>query len=317
MTKTLQTLCLLTVFIFSINTSSAQFDYDTVNFEQPTDKLVIDELPGNIWQIGEPDKDFFSESHDGINAIVTDTLNSYPTGNTSSFRYIMRRPFTESCISRMDFWHKYDTDSLNDIGTIDASYDGGITWVPVNDTSYEWSSYFYWEWDYHEATGEYTPHNLKITGKSDGWVKSSFTWHWWIAVRSTDTIIINPDSLIIRFTFSSDNVQENREGWMIDEIIGSSIWGSLCSGTNEIPLEKNMDVFPNPFNSNATLRFKDELVNAEVYITNAYGGVVISQTGINGKEYFIGRNNLKAGIYLVHLRQDGKIKASKRLVITD
>lgn len=62
----------------------------TLNFDTPNDycdSVLIDiaQNPDNIWQIGSPHKQVFNLGYSSDNAIVTDTLNSYPMNDTSSF----------------------------------------------------------------------------------------------------------------------------------------------------------------------------------------------------------------------------------------
>lgn len=157
--------------------TNAQWYRDTVSFEATTTEIVIDTNGNNVWQIGKPQKTFFDTAHSGINAILTDTLHTYPPNDTSSFIYIIRNPYTQTCLTCMAFWHKYDVDSLGDKGIIDASYNGGISWVVVKDTFVDFlGSYFMWNADYHAGNGNHTGHPLFTTGKSDGWIQSSFCW---------------------------------------------------------------------------------------------------------------------------------------------
>src|SRR5687767_10238215 len=114
--------------------TNAQWSRDTVSFETPTTSIVIDTVGGNLWQIGKPQKAFFDTAHSGINAILTDTLNDYPSNDTSSFIYIITDPYTLTCLTCMEFSHKYDMDSPGDKGLIDASYNGGASWIAVKDT---------------------------------------------------------------------------------------------------------------------------------------------------------------------------------------
>lgn len=321
MKRTLLLLSFFTVLVLNQQFSFAQYYYyDSVTFETPVTSIVISPSQNNIWQIGEPDKVFFNEAFSGQNAILTDTANSYPVNNQSSFTYIIRNPYTQTCVTRLEFWHKYDTDTLNDIGTIEASYDGGNSWLIVKDTSFnDWGpSYFYWDMDYHLDSQEWTMHQLDITGKSDGWIRSSFTWQWYILVRDLqDTIIMNPDSLMVRFTFTSDGLPENKEGWMIDEIVTASGTGMICSNTRNIRLENNINAYPNPFRYSSTIQFRKELVNPSASLHDIFGRKVMETGNISGKEFTIYRNGLKPGVYTLHLTDNNILIGSKRIVITD
>jgi len=289
---------------------------DTVSFEKPSTNIVIDTLTGNLWQIGKPHKTFFNSSHSGTNAILTDTINNYPQNDTSSFVYIIRNPFTQTCNTCMEFWHKYDTDSLTDKGIIDASYDGGNSWVLVNDTN-NYSYYFYWSSDYHESNGYYSQHNLITSGQSDGWIQSKFCWIWQMLVKKADTIITSPDSLMIRFTFISDSIIKNKDGWMIDDILVNAADPGSCSGINELSKENHISVFPNPLIRQSTIQTDMFLKNAKLTIYNSLGQQTKQINNITGQTFTLQRDNLSSGLYYLMFIQNNHTIATGKLIITD
>lgn len=318
MKKKLLAVIILILIIASVGANAQQATYDTVLFETPTNTIIIDTNAGNLWQIGTADKAFLNVGHWGPNSIVTDTINPYSANSTSSFIYVIRDPFTHGCVTTMQFWHKYDIDSL-DYGEIEASYDGGASWITAKDTILYDPGFatFWWDYDFHEATQTGTWHDTTITGTSDGWIRSHFQWNWFYAV-SRDTIIINPDSLMIRFTFHSDSIFDNKEGWMIDEIWVESLNGDMyCSSVKKRDIEQNLDVFPNPFKHNAALHLKKSLKNGTMTLVNTFGQQVFKQINISGNQIFLSRNNLKTGVYIIRIVDEGKLIASKRIVVTD
>jgi len=315
--KLTKLIILLSIFIIAIN-ANAQYTYDSVSFESVTSKIILDPVSNHTWQIGKPGKSFFNAPHAGVKAILTDTLNSYPVNDTSRFIYVIRNPYTQTCYTSMEFWHKYDTDTLTDAGIIEASYNGGSSWVVVNDTSNvsPWGSFFWWDEDYHSTDGRYTAHPVITSGKSDGWILSRFNWQWWIPVKS-DTIISLPDSLMIRFTFISDPVQSNREGWMIDDILTASAWWQLCSEIPETPARENLRVSPNPFKEQTRFETGNDLADAEINVYNATGYKVRNISHVNGRSVLFTRDHLPPGLYILILSQTNRIIGSTRLIITD
>lgn len=290
---------------------------DTASFEYPEQSIIVNDMPGNMWQAGIPQKTLFNASYDGAKAMVTDTADYYPVDNLSSFTFVMKDAFTEGCYTTFSFWHKYDMDSTGDYGIIEASYDGGITWLEAKDTTlYDFGySNFWWDMDYHETTGKFTEHKLKITGTSDGWIKSMYHWQWWIAVKDNDTIIINPDSLLMRFTFISDSIDNQREGWMIDQIVAKRAYWIECTGIEELSTESNCQVYPNPVSSHATVRLLRNPDNATVTLTNTTGSIVYVMTDIHESEIPINCTNLSSGIYILRITDQDKLIASKKLII--
>jgi len=307
---------LLVLIVITTNNSKtiAQNTYDTISFETPTSKIIIDSMSSKVWQIGSPGKIFFNAPHSGLKAILTDTVNNYPKNDTASFIYVIRNPYTQTCATRMEFWHKYDMDTLTEKGIIDASYDGGKSWVIVSDTTGSfWDFGFWWDFDYHAVSGESFVHPLTTTGRSDGWVLSRFSWQWWFPVKS-DTIIINPDSLMIRFTFISDTIETDKEGWMIDDIVTTSENINLCSGIKENNITYQISIFPNPFSQQATLSTDYPLKNAIITLYNCFGQKVRTIENILKSPVILPRNNLPSGIYLLVIEGDNKPVSQKFLI---
>lgn len=290
---------------------------DTITFEEPTSDITILPTNGNLWQIGMPQKTFFDTAYSGLKAILTDTVNSYPPNDTSSFVFTIHNTFINyTCRTCVEFWHKYDMDSIGDKGLIDASYDGGNSWETLAET-YNDGAYFHWLDDIHENGSAYTQHPDTIAGKSDGWIHSTFCWQWYIPVKSADTIILMPDSLLIRFTFISDSLIKNKDGWMIDNIIPYAAGWDLCSDINEFNKEMNLSVFPNPFSTQITIQTDILLKNAVVALYNSQGQIMKHIEHISGKEVVILRDELPPGLYFLALSENNKIYATKKLFITE
>ncbi|NOR87441.1 MAG: T9SS type A sorting domain-containing protein [Bacteroidales bacterium] len=318
MKKILTSLIILSLLVFTSIEANAQYTYDSVSFESPTSTILIDTSNNNSWQIGTPSKLFFDAAHTGTKAILTDSINDYLPNDTSVFIYVIRNPYTVTCYTSMEFWHKYDTDTLTDKGMIDASYDGGSSWVTVSDTNdvSPMGSVFWWDYDFHQATGNYTPHHLITSGKSDGWILSRFNWQWWIPVK-TDTIIYPLDSLMIRFTFISDAIETNKEGWMIDDILTYSAEWQLCSGIEEQSKEKNMMISPNPFSTHATLKADFLLNMATVTIYNFSGHIVHQTEGITGHTFTLSRDHLPPGLYYLVITEKNEMIVTEKIIITN
>jgi hypothetical protein len=309
------TVIFLILTLVHYNTIAQEEIIDSVSFETPTSKILIDTAGSNLWQIGKPGKTFFDTAHSGINAILTDTLHDYPPNNTSSFIYVIQDPYTQTCLTCLSFWHKYDMDTLTDQGIIDASYDGGNSWVLVKDTFVN-SANFMWNPDYHAFNENTTTHPLITSGKSDGWIKSGFCWQWYLPV-SPDTIIFNPDSLMIRFTFISDSINTNKEGWMIDDIMTSAGGWEDCSSVKEIYLDENITVYPNPFSTEAIIQADHDFKNATMKVYNSLGQLVQQLKNISGQTINLNRDDLPSGLYFLQLTEDYKILKTIKIVITD
>lgn len=214
MRKLLHVLLVVPVF------ASGQYyfeDFDGTSFSPIL--YVIDTAAGNLWQVGPPQKGLFNAAHSSPNVIVTDTLATYPTGNSSSFT--LKAPlwsFWGWNVFFLRFYHALDTDTLMDGGFLEVSWDNGLTWTNIYD---DWMMPLNIE-NFYESTwqpfmADTLPNGqMGYSGRTGGvtsgleWVYSSFCWE----------PIGFPlgDSLFVRYTFVSDSLSEYRDGWMIDDI---------------------------------------------------------------------------------------------------
>ena len=80
--------------------------------------------------------------------------------------------------------------------------------------------------------------------------------------------------------------------------------------------DKNSDVivYPNPFNSSATIYMKDNVNNASLKIFNSLGQTVYSQLNIDKQKIKIERNTLPRGVYFYNILNNNKI-VNGRLII--
>lgn len=174
----------------------------------------------NLWQFGTPSKKIFKSAYSTPIALVTDTLNSYPNENKSSFEFVIR---TDD-YTLISFWHRFDTDSLADGGVIEVSKDGGYSWVNIINSPEFILSNFY------KSSNTISSNAKKpaFTGTSP-WTESTIQGNALNYVR-------------FRFTFTSDGINTQKEGWMIDN------FKMQCIGTavSEKTVNSFFYIFPNP-----------------------------------------------------------------------
>ncbi|MCB0791030.1 MAG: hypothetical protein KDB97_04645 [Flavobacteriales bacterium] len=214
--KTLLTSVLLTGHL-ALNAQFQEQDFDgTQSYPLP---YMIDTTAGNIWQVGMPQKPLFNAARSAPNAIVTDTLAAYPPTNTSSF--IVKSDLAGYwgwSVFFLRFYHAFDTDTLQEGGYVEVSWDNGASWTNIFS---DWmmplniENYYADDWTPIIAdtlsNGQigYSGRSGSLTGGLR-WVYSSFCW---------ETIGYPlADSVFVRFSFFSDSIPEARDGWMIDNI---------------------------------------------------------------------------------------------------
>lgn len=237
------------LFLFGL-VSYLGLSQHAISFEDDSDvgysDFFIDTIsnPDNIWQIGPPQKTFFNEAASMPNVIVTDTLNSYPINDTSSFiiKHQAFQGFTGWGAS-LEFNVSVQTDSLNDYGKIEFSPDNGESWVLISDDTLTYFSPSSGEMENWPFYGFSVP---ALTGKSS-W--TNFTIYLG-GVEEIFDIAYYDDTVQFRFTFISDGVGESLDGLMYDDII---IWDPLLSDIDELSTSA-IELYPNPVNSTLFIR---------------------------------------------------------------
>jgi hypothetical protein len=89
------------------------------------------------------------------------------------------------------------------------------------------------------------------------------------------------------------------------------------NGVNEQTFNIKINIFPNPFSAQTTLKTDIPLVNVTLTVDNCFGQTVAQIKNINGQTVVFSRDNLTSGLYFVRLTEENKIIAVDKLVITD
>ena len=251
-------------------------DRDTANYFHFNTQL------NNIWQIGTPSKIIFNSAFSPAFALLTDTLNTYPNGNISSFEFVIRTDdYTE-----ISFWHRFDTDNLADGGVVEFSTDGGSTWTNIVSSSLFTLTNFYSRSDSISSNGN----NPGFTGNSN-WIYSTIIkWHL--------------DFVRFRFTFTSDNINTNKDGWMIDDFT----FICLPTGTDEIGSNSLFNIFPNPTSNFINIRSENLNNYKRAIIKDIFGKLIL----VTDKT-IIDLSELNTGIYFIEISTD-KMKYISRIV---
>ena len=288
------------------------YPVDSIFFEHNTIPYQIISTPGNCWQVGHPSKTFFNEAFSLPLAMVTDTVLSYPVNTQSSFSFAFKN--YESGATFLGFLHKYDTDTLTDYGTIEVSYDHGLNWEVMKDSTCQNMECvrFYWSADINMSTGTTSPHLLQPGGHTNDWILSRFIWWWWMPV-SENSPNIYPDSLYVRFTFHSDNIQTNKEGWMIDDIITGIM--DVGSGIPVQNAESKVSVSPNPLLTVSQVQYSGSDANCVFEISDLLGRKIFSQPIDPEGRLFLNRHDFVPGIYVWNLKSNDRFVQSGKLVV--
>lgn len=192
--------------------------------------ITIDNDSTNIWQIGIPQKSIFDSAATYPNALLTDTINYYPSNNSSSFQFTVV-PWTNWGILALQWKQKLDIDSGLDGGKIEFSVDSGMTWQNAFNNPYVYNFY-----GFLPANADTLPNGDFVFSGTDSswkdiWLCYDMTW-----------LSFN-DSIIVRYTFTSDSVDNNKEGWLIDNML---LHITMIHTIKESELNNYLNVYPNP-----------------------------------------------------------------------
>jgi len=284
---------------------------DSIFFEHNTLPYQISPTPGNCWQVGHPSKTYFDSAYSLPLAIVTDTLNPYPINTNSSFTFTFPNNFEGSFVR---FYQKYNTDTLTDYGTIEVSYNLGATWLPLVDSNCIMNDciHLYWSDDLVLSTWKSVPHVMQPSGLSHGWIMSQYTW-WWTVPTKKEVDSMPPTLISLRFTFSSDAVQTNKDGWMIDNITTGYL--ALGDGIPIMNKDAVVRISPNPMTSVSLVTFSTELVNSSFEVYDLVGRLVYHED-INKKLFLnLYRKDFIPGSYIWSVRSgDRQVQTGKLFV---
>ncbi len=259
--------------------------------------LKIDTLTNisNLWQVGTPQKSIFTNSYSIPNVIVTDTVNPYPTNDTSSFiieNVVTGYGWILNHTASIEGYYFVNSDTLSDYGMIEFSPNNGISWYDiVNDTTITNQIFVPQGW-------------LTLSGNSNGWLFFQVN----LAQLGMFFNIQMNDTVLFRFTFISDSIQTNKDGLMFDDLH----FLDYFEGISEIQNNNLISISPNP--TKDELRIHSSIVsnNKSIQILNSIGQVITNYS--NFDEETIDIRNFKNGIYLLKY-SDGQNLSTKRFVV--
>ena len=261
--------------------------------------VVVSTSTNNIWQIGKPSKILFSSASTTPNVIVTDTINYYPKSNISTFTVIAKQPFMFG-FAKLQWKQKLDMDVKKDGGIVEFSTNSGATWQNAHNNPNVYQYYGYQPFSKDTInTNEYC-----FSGTDNVWRDI------WLCLNST-TSNLN-DTILYRFTFKSDTVNTNKEGWVIDNFISSR---TILHPVKEISNIGDILVYPNVTNGIINVEIKktsptDMIDNIELINED---GKVIERYGQNYTKVVLDISKHKEGLYYLRVTINKKIHKFKIL----
>jgi len=255
-------------------------------------KINIDDDSTNIWQVGVPQKTIFNSAATQPNALLTDTINPYPINNSSSFQFTIV-PWEPWGILAIQWKQKLDMDAGSDGGIIEFSVDAGTTWENAYFSPFVYNFYGYQDENFVELpNGDIAFSGTDSTWR-DIWLCYEMSWLDW------------NDSIMVRFTFVSDSLNNNREGWMIDNML---VHRTIVHTINEVDSEKYFNIYPNPADEIIhieTRKTQDFHIIEQMVLVNSLGQIVDEWKYIPIK-FFINTKKYTNGMYYLKIKTNVK-----------
>jgi hypothetical protein len=289
-------LLFIVVSLFSFTTSGQYmgrqyFDgADTTSFSI---KIELEEDSNNIWQIGPPQKPMFFMAASFPNVLVTDTVNSYPPNNTSSFNFTLVGSWYIGILA-IRWKQKLDMDAGQDGGKIEFSLNTDTVWKNVFHHPEIYNFYGFQAENVDTlADGSYA-----FTGTDSSWRDV------WLCFDISYLALSN-DTLRVRFTFSSDSIDNGREGWMIDNLFADITYQHTI---NEVKAKQYLSVYPNPSGDVVHIqaeKLQEGHIIEYMYLYNSLGQLVDKWKNIPTK-YFFDARKYPNGKYYLSIRTNKK-----------
>ncbi|WP_421753785.1 T9SS type A sorting domain-containing protein [Croceimicrobium sp.] len=247
----------------------------------------------SVWQIGAPAKNYFQQAATQPNAIVTDTLNSYPINDSSAFHM------------KVPIWAPVGILAIEWMQALDFedSIDGGILEFRYTDTS-AWESafnnpYVYNFFGFDSSNVATLPNGeLAFTGSRDMhnvWLCLDMSW---LAQFSTDTIEI-------RYRILTDSVDTQQDGWLLDNI---NVHITGIHTINEVDQGAFMTASPNP--TFGPIKLNARKTGQVQYIESIelldLSGKVVQSWDKSPTKFDIDISGQKAGVYILRVKSNIK-----------
>jgi hypothetical protein len=294
--------------------------WQEINFDTAFNHLYVDSSETNIWQIGTPQKSNFNQAYSFPNAITTDTLNPYPANNVSYFDYYVSYSNSQAYpyIVFIDLQHKFDTDTLMDGGFFTVTWDKGMHWMNViHDSIYGTMGGLIPGWSYIVPEPNlYSDNNtlfngeFGFSGKSDGWINTTLAWHFIHVFRQDIS-----DTMIVRFNFISDEIDNPKEGWMIDNIrsFALDVGSDLPENKDD---SSHILISPNPLKTSTEITFKSVYKSIEISVYDTHGKFIEIRSFSGLGKIIFERNSLPDGVYFLKIRLNGETADIKKIIIS-
>jgi hypothetical protein len=263
----------------------------------PNNSIIVTLVPNtnvpNCWQIGPPQKVIFDSAATLPNAIVTDTLNPYPSNDSSAFVFGIKKPSSQGGVMALQWKQKIDFDKKNDGGIVEFSLDSGQTWLNAFTSPYVYKFY-----------GFDTLNHDTLPSGDDAFSGVDSNWRdIWLCFSTS--FVWSQDSIAFRFRILTDGVDSSKEGWLIDNIITHMTFVHTVKDAQQT---KYLNVYPTATTGIVHIEAEkrnDYHIIEEMALTDA-SGKVVRRYGLSPTKFWINIADLPPGMYRLKVKTNLK-----------
>ncbi len=221
--------------------------------------------------------------HTGTGSITDSPIGDYLDNQNKTVSLKNNLDLTGAVYAHLQYWTKFQLEKNYDQVTVEGSTNGGATWFPLCGK-------------YETAPASFGGTTPMYDGLQDLFVKEEINLNAYLGQQ-----------LMVKFVLLTDG-GATYDGFYFDDFLVRKIL-TVSSGINEIKLENDVVVFPNPSNGQITIKNSGEKVYT-IKLYNELGQEVIKAGKLeaNEKDKTIYLEHLEAGIYFIELSTtEGKI----------
>jgi hypothetical protein len=200
---------------------------------------------------------------------------------------------------KLQWKQKLDMDSHHDGGVVEFSINNGVSWHNALTTT----TNVYQFYGFQPANKDTLPGNIPCFSGADPVWRDIWLCLWFPFSNF-------PTDVLFRFTFKSDSIQNNKEGWMIDNFYG---FQTFVHPIKENSQTDELMIYPNTTSGIVNVEIKkttptDFIENIELLDIT---GKIVETFGRNFTKVVLDISKHKEGIYYIRVSYKNKTRKVK------
>jgi carboxypeptidase T len=221
--------------------------------------------------------------HTGPGSITDSPTGTYASNTNKTVKLLNNLNLTGASYAHLQYWTKFALEKNYDEVTVQGSTNGGASWFPLCGK-------------YETAPSSFGGTTPMYDGLQELFVKEEINLNAYLGQQ-----------LLVKFVLTSDGGYE-LDGFYFDDFVVRKL-NTVTANIDQIAIENNVLIFPNPSNGLITLKNSGETIYT-VKLFNELGQEVIKSDKLEADEpgKTLQLHHLQAGIYFIELStSEGKI----------